>query len=401
MTFITKMKLLSIWMSLVHPQVATISNLANAANSILIPPIGVYSRKPIMVLPRSSGSRPISSLEKGGVHEDDLDRHVEDVLSRESKFRRTMSGVWAFMKTPMGIIASIYGFLVVFWGAAIVVFLIKIINLHNSSTQGFWVEVSSQIENALFTVTGVGLLPWRVIDTYRILKIWRYKKLTRRLRKKARLPELYDEDDLPDPMYDPNYVHVLTDKQQKDLHYQQQHFMKSQTWYRAHGTQTHRAFPINTALLICLFVDGNSVFQVILCGCMWGLNRFQRPAWTTGSLIPLSFICGILSAVFIWRGGQKTKRTKEVRERLKMALELEHNPNKLQVVHDQVVPASEGSTDSPQQTAPPTPPEKDVPKIVINHRRESGDSMKAEAGTEPNVDSVYIDERMTIPRDVS
>ena len=63
------------------------------------PPIGVYSRKPIMVLPRSAGSSPISSLEKGSVHEDDLDRHVEDVLARESKFRRTMSGVWAFMKT--------------------------------------------------------------------------------------------------------------------------------------------------------------------------------------------------------------------------------------------------------------------------------------------------------------
>lgn len=83
-----------------------------------------------------------------------------------------------------------------------------------------------------------GLLPWRVIDTYRkisciaqckdvvaylhysgILKIWHYKRLTRKLRAKAGLPELYDEDDLPDPMYDPNYVHVLTDKQQEMLHY--------------------------------------------------------------------------------------------------------------------------------------------------------------------------------------
>lgn len=83
-----------------------------------------------------------------------------------------------------------------------------------------------------------------------------------------------------------------------------------------------------------------------------------------------------------------------------MALELEHNPNKLQVVHDQVVPASEGSAESPQRSAPPTPPEKDIPKIVVNRRRLSGDSLKAEAGTEPNVDSVYIEEKMTIPRDV-
>lgn len=83
-----------------------------------------------------------------------------------------------------------------------------------------------------------GLLPWRVIDTYRkisciaqckdkvaylhylgILRIWHYKRLTRKLRSKAGLPLLYDEDDLPDPMYDPNYVHVLSDKQQETLHY--------------------------------------------------------------------------------------------------------------------------------------------------------------------------------------
>ena len=35
----------------------------------------------------------------------------------------------------------------VFWGAAIVLFLAKIINLHNPLTQGFWVEISSQVEN--------------------------------------------------------------------------------------------------------------------------------------------------------------------------------------------------------------------------------------------------------------
>ena len=74
------------------------------------------------------------------------------------------------------------------------------------------------------------------------------------------------------------------------------------------------------ALLICLFNDGNSIFQIILCGTMWGLNRFERPPWTTGCLIPLSFLCGIASAVFIWRGGERTKRVEEVRERLRAAL---------------------------------------------------------------------------------
>lgn len=50
-------------------------------------------------------------------------------------------------------------------------------------------------------------------------KIWYYKRLTRKLRKKAELPELYDKDDLPDPIFDPNYVHVLTDEQEYELHH--------------------------------------------------------------------------------------------------------------------------------------------------------------------------------------
>lgn len=50
-------------------------------------------------------------------------------------------------------------------------------------------------------------------------KIWHYKRRTRILREKAGLPQLYDVDDLPDPAYDPNYVHVLSDKEQADLHY--------------------------------------------------------------------------------------------------------------------------------------------------------------------------------------
>ncbi|KDQ64600.1 hypothetical protein JAAARDRAFT_106770, partial [Jaapia argillacea MUCL 33604] len=309
-------------LDVIDPQISCVSNLTNAANSILIPPLSFYSRKPCIVL---SCPPPLTDVERAShkTHDDNLDRHVEDILSKRQRFRRTMRGVWDFVKTRSQFITAVYGFLVAFWGAAIVLFLARIINLHNSNTQGFWIEVSSQIENGLFTVTGVGLIPWRVRDTYRIYKIWHYKRRTRKLRQEAKLPTLFDEDDLPDPVYDNNYVHVLSDKEQADLHYQQIQFMKSQTWYRPHGTETHRAFPINTALLICSLVDGNSFFQVILCGTMWGLNRFQRPPWSTGILIPASFLCGIMAAVFIWKGGQKTKRCDQVEARLRSALAMD------------------------------------------------------------------------------
>ncbi|KAJ3896072.1 hypothetical protein GG344DRAFT_37438 [Lentinula edodes] len=315
-------------LDVIDPQVATANNLTNAANSILIPPFSFHFRKPVVALsppPFPSVESARAAEEQGRpVLEDSLDRHVDDVMRRRDKIRRTLKGVWSFLKTPLGIVTGIYGFLVVFWGAAIVVFLLKIINFHNANTQGFWVEVSSQVVDGLFAVTGIGFIPFRVLDTYRISKIYSYKRRTRELRAKAGLPQLFDEDDLPDPVYDPNYVHVLTDEEQKDLHRQQVKFHHSQTWYKPHGTSTHRAFPIGYALLICCLNDGNSIFQIILCGTMWGLNRFERPAWSTGILIPLGFLCGIGSAVVIALGSAKTKRTAEVEQRLKDALALYH-----------------------------------------------------------------------------
>ncbi|KAJ1308411.1 hypothetical protein OPQ81_004116 [Rhizoctonia solani] len=307
-------------LSVIDNHISTVSNLSNVSNSIIIPNLPIYSRRPVVTLPTLPEDD--TAVEKGKP-KDNLDRHVEDVLTNRRKIKRALAGFWDYIKTPMGFISFVYGFLCAFWGAAIVIFLAKIINLHNEDRQGFWVEVSSQIENALFTVTGVGLIPWRVIDTYRIAKIWHYRQVTRRLRRKAGVPALIDGNDLPDPIYNPNYIHVLSERQQEDLHYQQQKFMASQTWYRPHETETHKAFPIKTALFICLFIDFNSVFQCMLCGCMWGLNRFERPAWTTGTLIPASFLCGIAAGVLIWRGGNQTKKVQEVEQRLRDALDME------------------------------------------------------------------------------
>ena len=41
------------------------------------------------------------------------------------------------------------------------------------------------------------------------------------MRRRAGLLELYDPDDLPDPVYDKNYVQVLNEKEQIDLHYRE------------------------------------------------------------------------------------------------------------------------------------------------------------------------------------
>lgn len=128
---------------------------------------------------------------------------------------------------------------------------------------------------------------------------------------------------------------------------------------------------------------------------------FQRPAWSTGLLIPASFICGIVSAILIWRGGEKTKRTKEVEERLSMALALETHPNELAVVDDKVIyksSANEQAPNSPdyrqeqngQDNGQSPRPQYEGVAATVEHVN----------GGERDTPSIYIEDKMFIPRNV-
>jgi hypothetical protein len=66
--------------------------------------MALYSRKPVVFL-SSPARQELTDVEKGkgasAKHEDALDRHVEDLLARPSKIKRTLRGVWSFLKTRM------------------------------------------------------------------------------------------------------------------------------------------------------------------------------------------------------------------------------------------------------------------------------------------------------------
>ena len=86
-------------------------------------------------------------------------------------------------------------------------------------------EVSAQIVNALFTIQGVGFLPWRIMDTWNIGWIYYFKRRTRRLRSQANLPPLVDENDIPDPLVDSTIEsQVLDDRELKKLRYRELHW---------------------------------------------------------------------------------------------------------------------------------------------------------------------------------
>ncbi len=64
---------------------------------------------------------------------------------------KIVTGIYGFLvgRSPFSLIpqcSRVTAMYIVFWGTAIVVFLIPIINLHNEIQQGFWVELSQQVE---------------------------------------------------------------------------------------------------------------------------------------------------------------------------------------------------------------------------------------------------------------
>lgn len=75
------------------------SALTNAANSVVLPPFSIYHRKPVIHLSKP-GRKSTLEIGKGEKElENALDRHVEDVLANPSKFRRTVAGLFSFLKT--------------------------------------------------------------------------------------------------------------------------------------------------------------------------------------------------------------------------------------------------------------------------------------------------------------
>jgi len=117
-------------------------------------------------------------------------------------------------------------------------------------------------------------------------------------------------------------------------------------------------------------------------------DRFQRPAWTTGTLIPASFLCGIISAVLIWRGGQHTRRTEKIEQTLRTALAIE-NKEEHTPLH--------GSTENISKDYP-DPPHRQTSVSGTNDLDESLEKDDdSSAMTASSVVSPAIVDEMTIP----
>jgi len=277
------------------------------------------------VLPHGASLQGWTDEEKAA-----LDDHVRHLLhSKRARFGRTMRGFGRYIRNPLGFIVTLYFFLITFWGAAWVLFLIGWIYVGNR--QDYFVEISDQILTALFCVVGITMFPFRIVDTYHMSFVALYAHRTWRLRKERGLQQLKDHNELPTMPpsaawetgeaeaeaadHGAREVPVLTAIEQKRLEHHQGKLAKSHTFYRPHETHTHHAFSIRLLITIIVLLDFHSMFQCALGGTTWGIYYKVRPKELTAIILSCSLTCNITAGILIGRG-DKRSRKKGVLEQL-------------------------------------------------------------------------------------
>ena len=233
-----------------------------------------------------------------------------------------LKGFWKFFLTPTGFLITIYGLNVVAWGGMLFLLLIgggkqfmcyppgshgeKDCNNINAPRR-IWIEIDSQILNALFCVTGFGLIPWRFRDLYYLLR-WRIQKQEYAFRKLAgihrdwfrlpgsqELPVTGRAMDLPDA--DTNPAVPLPPVKAPD---------PPLTGYRAEPTKLWKLDYVIWAYIL------NTALQAVLSGFMWGLNRYNRPSWSTGLFVALACIVAGLGGLMCFNEGKRIKKVEGI-----------------------------------------------------------------------------------------
>lgn len=224
---------------------------------------------------------------------------------------------WKFTITPLGFLIVIYGLNVVAWGGMLFLLLIgggqefmcyppgshgqKECNNINSPRR-IWIEIDSQILNALFCVTGFGLIPWRFRDFYYLLKfrLGHDRSALRRLagihRGWFRLAGSEDLPTAPDaPVDDPpnNPAIPLPPSKIPDA---------PLTGVRAPATRMWKLDYVILAFVL------NTFLQAVLSGFMWGFNRYKRPSWSTGTFVALACIVAGLGGLMSFQEGKRVKK---------------------------------------------------------------------------------------------
>ncbi|PNY28806.1 Uncharacterized protein TCAP_01271 [Tolypocladium capitatum] len=220
---------------------------------------------------------------------------------------------WNYFLTPVGFLVTIYGLNVVAWGGMLFLLLCNAAPAmchptcdDINSPRRIWVEIDSQILNALFCVTGFGLAPWRFRDLYFLLQ----HRLARRPEALRRLAGIHrgwfrleGSAELPVDLGPRN---LDTESAQavprSAIPFPEEKMPDAPlTGVRARATKVWKM-----DLVIWLMV-WNTLLQCCLAGIMWGLNRYNRPGWTTGLFVGLACSVAAIGGLIMFLEGKKVK----------------------------------------------------------------------------------------------
>ncbi|KAK0649942.1 hypothetical protein B0T16DRAFT_291545, partial [Cercophora newfieldiana] len=362
------------FLDVVDPQVAALSSITNVQNSLFVPSLGRWvNRRPtydLSQMPPIPGAFPpsVEDLGKGkeadepqpgvvrspslssvlsqpqyailpenatleGWREEDiklLNDYVRHMLhSRRSKMKQRLKAFVKYASKPLGFFVTLYATLITLFGLAWVLFLIGWIYVGDK--QLYAIDVIDYVLVALFNLVGLGLAPFRAVDTWHMAYVAHYHRKTWKLRKKLLLPKLRDHNDLPtadasgttpDSELAPEregddgvneFYPVLADKEQETLLRHQKALAKSHTFYKPHETQTHHAFPLRLLIAVVLLLDLHSCLQLALGICTYGVEKRSTAATTT--ILCLSITTNATAGILISLGDRRTRK-KDVLERL-------------------------------------------------------------------------------------
>lgn len=193
----------------------------------------------------------------------------------------------------------------------------------------------------------MGLIPFRIRDTYNAYFVIKYHKKTLKLREKRGLPPLSDRNELPNSqMHNADLQEaghgdeaVLSDEEQEKFTKHQIALNKSHcrfraapvrkqagltalaAYYRPHETLTHRAFPISILIAIICLTDFHSCFQLALGTSTWSISyhNWYKKILTTIILV-FSLSCNISGGILIAVGNRLTRKTEVVEALLRQAI---------------------------------------------------------------------------------
>jgi hypothetical protein len=223
-----------------------------------------------------------------------------------------LKATWKFVTTPIGFLVTIYGLNVVAWGGMLFLLLCNAspAMCHPScgdinSPRRVWIEIDSQILNALFCVTGFGTIPWRFRDLYYLMQ-YRIQKKELGLRRLAGINRgwfrLAGSQELP--------VSIGPNTSPEELAMFPESVLAFPLTKIANAPLTGTRAP-PTAMWKLDFVIWtmvwNTFLQAVLSGFMWGLNRYNRPSWSTGLFVALACIVAACGGIMSFVEGKKVK----------------------------------------------------------------------------------------------